>query len=98
LISSFLDKSSLSLTSEDKSYIYSLIPSQIKLIKVFENGDLLEFRTAVENKKAVLIICKTDKTTFGLLIIDPIDFDASNICSHICAFNVKEGIKFTGKG
>ena len=38
--------------------------------KVFENGDFKEFMTAVENKESVLFICKTDKTSFGLLIVD----------------------------
>ena len=45
------------------------------MTKVFANGDFKEYKAAVENKKCVLIICKSDKTSFGLLIVDPIFFN-----------------------
>jgi hypothetical protein len=58
LIRSFLDFSSLSLNSKDKSFIFSLIPSYIPIMsKVFANGNFEEYKKAIENKKAVLIIC-----------------------------------------
>ena len=44
------------------------------MTKAFENGGLKEYWKAVENKKAVLFICKTDKTSFGLFVVDPIKF------------------------
>jgi len=75
LVSSFLDNSSISLKNEEKSYISSLFPPQIQLTKLFANGDYKEFKAAVENKKAVLIICKTNISFFGLLIVDPIIFN-----------------------
>ena len=52
-----------------------------------------------EEKKAVLIICKTDKTSFGLLIVDPIIFDdESSSSSLISAFNILNRKEFRGKG
>jgi hypothetical protein len=98
LIPSFLEESSLSLSNEDKSYIYSVIPSQIKMTKRFANGYFKEFKSAVEKKKAVLILCKTDKTSFGLLIADPIIFNEWNSSSLICAFNIEHRKEFRGRG
>jgi hypothetical protein len=56
--------------------------------KQFLNGDFKEFKAAVENKKAVLILCKTDNTFFGLLILNQIFFDQYNPSPMICAFNI----------
>ena len=43
--------------------------------RIFLNGDPYDFKNSVENKKSILIICKTSKTMFGVLINDPIIFD-----------------------
>jgi len=48
------------------------------MTKVFENRDFGFFKKAIEKKKAVLILCKTDKTSLGFLIVDPIVFDSWN--------------------
>ena len=68
------------------------------MTKVFANGDFKQFKAAVENKKAVLIICKTDKTSFGLFFVDPIIFGQWNSSSLICAFNIAQRKEFKGKG
>jgi hypothetical protein len=98
VLPSFLDGSSLSLTDRDKFFIYSLIPSEIQLTKVFSNGDFKQYKKAVEKKKAVLIICKTSKTSFGLLIVDIIIFGKKNSSSLICAFNIEQRKLFKGNG
>jgi len=68
-------------------------------MKLFVNGDYKEFRAAVENKNAVLIICKTYKTLFGLLIFDPIILKGLWSCSSlISAFNILERKEFRGNG
>jgi hypothetical protein len=66
--------------------------------KLFANGDIDEFMRAVEKKKAVLMICKTNKSSFGFLILDPIIIGASMNCSLICAFNIKDRKAFKGDG
>jgi hypothetical protein len=58
------------------------------MMKVFANGDSKEFKAAVEKKKATLIICKTHKTSFGSLIVDPFIFGEWNSSPLICAFNI----------
>ena len=69
------------------------------MTKRFEKGNYKSFKTAVENKKAALIICKTDKTSFGLLIVDPIIFnDQWSSSSLISAFNILDRKEFRGKG
>ena len=100
IVTSFLDNSSLSLNNDEKSFIFSLIPPQIQMKKLFENGNVKEFIKAVENKKAALIICKTYKTSFGLLIVDPIIFGYSEWSSSslISAFNILDRKEFRGKG
>ena len=70
------------------------------MTKVFQNGDYEEYRSAVENKKAVLILCQTDKTSFGLLIVDPIILKCGQWSSSslIAAFNILDRKEFRGKG
>ena len=87
-ILSFLDDSFLSLNNDEKTFISSLIPPQLEMTKLFANGNFLEYKAAVENKKAALIICKTDKTSFGYLIADQIIFGRWSSSSLICAFNI----------
>jgi hypothetical protein len=59
------------------------------MTKLFGNGDFKEFKASVENKKIALIICKTDITSFGLLIVDPIIFNGQlSSSSLISAFNI----------
>ena len=95
---SFLDTSSI-LESDDISFILPLIPPQFKMKKVFENGNFKQFKAAVEEKKAVLIICKTNKTSFGLLIVDSIILNGQwSSSSLISAFNILDRKEFTGKG
>ena len=67
--------------------------------KLLSNGDFKEFKAAVENKKAALIICKTDKKSFGLLIVDQIIFNSQySSSSMVSAFNILDRKEFTGKG
>ena len=72
------------------------------MTRVFENGDFKEFKIACSNKTTILILCKTDKTSFGLLIVDPIifssDFGQWNSSSLICAFNIAQRKEFKGEG
>ena len=69
------------------------------MTKYFSNSDFKEFKAAVEYKKAALIICKSDKTSFGLLIVDPIIFDRQwTSSSQISAFNIDDRIEFSGNG
>ena len=70
------------------------------MTKLFTNGDFKEFKAAVENKKATLMICETNKTSFGLLIVDPIIFKKGQLSSSslISAFNILDRKEFTGKG
>jgi len=66
--------------------------------RVFQNGDYQEYKTAVENKKALLILCKNHKTSFGLLIVDPIILNGHwSSSSLISAFNILDRKEFTGK-
>jgi len=67
--------------------------------KLFANGDFKEFKASVENKKIVLIICQTDITSFGLLIVDPIIFNGQwRSSSLISAINILDRKEFRGKG
>jgi hypothetical protein len=68
------------------------------MTKLFENGDFKEYKIACSKKKSILILCKTDKTSFGLLIVDPIIFGQLNSSSLICAFNIAQRKEFKGKG
>ena len=69
------------------------------MTKVFANGNFKEYRAAIENKKGVLIICKSDNTSFGLLIVDPIIFNAQwTSSSMISVFNILDKKEFRGKG
>ena len=71
------------------------------MTKFFQNGEFQEFRAAVENKKAVLILVQNDKTSFGLLIVDPIEFsfeDRWSSSSLISTFNIIDRKEFRGKG
>ena len=56
----------------------------------------------MENKKTVLILSKTNKTSFGLLFVNPILFSLSygqwNSSCLICAFNISQRKEFKGKG
>jgi len=59
------------------------------MMKVFTNGDFKEYKTAVENKKAALFVCKTYNTSFGLLIVGPIFFNGQwSSSSLISVFNI----------
>ena len=67
---------------------------------IFENGDYKEYKLAIENKKVVLILCQSYKTSFGLLIVDPISFKLfqRSSSSLISAFNILDRKEFRGKG
>ena len=72
------------------------------MTKVFANDDFKKYKAAVENKKAVLFICKTNKTLFGLLIVNPIIFSQLSIgplnSSLVYAFNIAKRMEFKGNG
>ena len=71
---SYLNCSSLSLTSSDKSFIYSLLPLELKMTRLFANRGLKEFIDSTSNNQVVLILCEDliNQNSFGLLIHDPL--------------------------
>ena len=68
------------------------------MTKLFVNGNKNDYISAILNKKAILILCKTDITRFGLFIVDPIILNDSKNCSLVSAFNIDQRKEFKGQG
>jgi hypothetical protein len=70
-------RSKLSLSQEDVSFIHSILFSTNLEDTFYSEKDetYQDFEKVVSNQKTVLILCQTDKTTFGLIITDPVEFE-----------------------
>ena len=66
---------------------------------LFTNGSFQDFKSAIQEKKSFLLLCKTDKTKLGLFIVDPISFNTIWRPSPLhCLFNIQKRKKFQGQG
>ena len=56
--------------------------------RIFANGDKEEFKEKIQDKKAVLCLCKTEKSAFGLFISGPFKYWDWTKSPMILAFNL----------